>query len=202
MEAMMGRDTLLTATFGTQTLLRKALMVLAGSVFIAVAAQITVPMWPVPVTLQTLAILLVGFAFGSRLALATMLAYLAQGAAGLPVFANGMNFVAFAGPTAGFLAGFVAMAWAAGLAAERGIARGVVSTALVALALSAMIYVPGVLWPMALAGGLGLDAGWVARDAGFYWTAFVAPFLLGDVLKAVIAALVVTGAWAALSKRA
>ena len=198
----MGRDTLLTATFGTQTLLRKALMILAGSVFIAVAAQITVPMWPVPVTLQTLAILLVGFSFGSRMALATMLAYLAQGAAGLPVFANGLNFVAFAGPTAGFLLGFVAMAWAAGLAAERGIARGVVSTALVALALSALIYIPGLLWPMALAAGFGLEAGWVAQDAAYYWTWFVAPFLVGDALKAVVAALVVTGAWAALRKRA
>ncbi|NKX45893.1 biotin transporter BioY [Roseicyclus persicicus] len=198
----MGRDTLLTATLGSQTLLKKAMLVLAGSIFIAVAAQITVPMWPVPVTLQTLAILLVGFTFGSRLALATMLAYLAQGAAGLPVFAGGLNFVAFAGPTAGFLLGFVAMAWAAGLAAERGIARGVVSTALVALALSAMIYLPGLAWPMALAGGFGLEAGWVAQDAGYYWTWFVAPFLVGDALKAVIAALVVTGAWAALRKRA
>ncbi|MBF9060043.1 biotin transporter BioY [Rhodobacterales bacterium HKCCSP123] len=198
----MGRDTLLTATFGSDTLLKKALLVLGGSVFIALAAQVTVPMWPVPVTLQTLAILLVGFSFGSRMALATMLAYLAQGAAGLPVFANGLNFVAFAGPTAGFLLGFVAMAWAAGLAAERGIARGWLSTALVALVLSAAIYIPGILWPMALAGGMGIEAGWVGQAfSGYYWTYFIAPFLLGDALKAVIATLVVTGAWAALKRR-
>ena len=198
----MGRDTLLTATIGQQGTLKKVALVLGGSLFIALAAQISVPMWPVPVTLQTLAILLVGFGFGSRLAFATMIAYLGQGAMGLPVFANGMNAVAFAGPTAGFLLGFVAMAWAAGLAAERGLAKGVVSTALVALVLSAAIYVPGILWPMALAGGLGLDAGWVGQDGAFYWGAFVAPFLLVDVIKAVIAALIVTGAWTALAKRA
>lgn len=197
----MGRDTLLTATFGSDTLLKKALLVLGGSVFIALAAQITVPMWPVPVTLQTLAILLVGFSFGSRMALATMLAYLAQGAAGLPVFAGGLNFVAFAGPTAGFLLGFVAMAWAAGLAAERGIAKGWLSTALVALVLSAAIYIPGILWPMAVAGAAGLEAGWMGQGMAYYWTYFIAPFLLGDALKAVIAALVVTGAWAALKRR-
>jgi biotin transport system substrate-specific component len=198
----MGRDTLLTATFGSDTLLKKALLVLGGSVFIALAAQITVPMWPVPVTLQTLAILLVGFSFGSRMALATMLAYLAQGAAGLPVFANGLNVVAFAGPTAGFLLGFVAMAWAAGLAAERGIAKGWLSTAAVALVLSVAIYIPGILWPMAVAGAFGLEAGWVGEGVAYYWSYFMAPFLLGDALKAVIAALIVTGAWAALKRRA
>lgn len=197
----MGRDTLLTATFGSDTLLKKALLVLGGSVFIALAAQVTVPMWPVPVTLQTLAILLVGFSFGSRMALATMLAYIAQGAAGLPVFANGLNFVAFAGPTAGFLLGFVAMAWAAGLVAERGIAKGWLSTALVALVLSAAIYVPGILWPMSITSAFGLEAGWMGQDMAYYWSYFIAPFLLGDALKAVIAALIVTGAWAALGKR-
>ena len=105
--------TLSQAVIGTGSTARKVMMVLAGSAFIAVAAQISVPMLPVPMTLQTLAILMVGFAYGSRLGAVTLLAYLAEGAMGLPVFANGMNGLAFAGPTAGFLLGFVAMAWAA-----------------------------------------------------------------------------------------
>ena len=67
-----------------------------------------------------------------------------------------MNGVAFAGPTAGFLLGFVAMAWAAGFAAERGLARGLVGTALSALLISAALYIPGVAWPALLAGGFGL----------------------------------------------
>lgn len=192
--------TLSQAVIGTGSIARKVMLVLAGSAFIAVAAQISVPMLPVPMTLQTLAILMVGFAYGSRLGAATLLAYLAEGAMGLPVFANGMNGLAFAGPTAGFLVGFVAMAWAAGFAAERGLARGVVGTALSALLISALLYVPGVAWPALVAGGFGFEAGWVAQDAGFYWTWFVAPFLLGDAVKAVIAALLVAGGWKALSR--
>lgn len=192
--------TLSQAVIGTGSTARKAMLVLAGSAFIAVAAQISVPMLPVPMTLQTLAILMVGFAYGARLGALTLLAYLAEGAMGLPVFANGMNGLAFAGPTAGFLLGFVAMAWAAGFAAERGLARGVVGTALSALLISAALYIPGLAWPALVAGGLGLEAGWVAQDAGFYMTWFVLPFLLGDAVKAVIAALLVAGGWKALSR--
>jgi biotin transport system substrate-specific component len=198
----MSRDmTLSQAVTGTDSALRKLLMVIGGSAFIAIAAQISVPMLPVPMTLQTLAILMVGFAFGSRLGALTLLAYLAEGAMGLPVFANGMNGLAFAGPTAGFLLGFVGMAYLAGLAAERGLARGLIGTGVSALVISALLYIPGVIWPAALAGGFGFEAGWVAQSSGFYWTWFVAPFLIGDAVKAVIAALVVTGAWKALSAR-
>jgi biotin transport system substrate-specific component len=200
----MGRDTLLTATFGSDTLLRKALMVLGGTLFIAAAAKVSVPMWPVPISMQTLAILLVGFAMGSRLGALTVMAYLAQGAMGLPVFSpNTLPGVAgLLGPTGGFLVGFVGLAWLAGFAVERGLARGVFTTAAVALVASALLYVPGILWPMAVAGAAGLEAGWIGQGAAFYWTHFMAPFLLGDALKAVIAALVITGAWTALKRRA
>jgi len=198
----MSRDmTLSQAVTRTDGAVKKLLMVLGGSAFIAVAAQISVPMLPVPMTLQTLAILMVGFSFGSRLGAVTLLAYLAEGAMGLPVFANGMNGLAFAGPTAGFLLGFVAMAYLAGLAAERGVARGFLGTGASALVISALLYVPGLIWPAALAGGLGFEAGWVGQSSGFYWTWFVAPFLIGDAIKAILAALLVSGAWKALSAR-
>lgn len=193
--------TLLSATLGQEGLLRKALLVVGGTIFIALAAQISVPMIPVPMTLQTLAILAVGFTFGSRLGAATLLAYLAEGAMGLPVFASGMNGLAFAGPTAGFLIGFVMMAWAAGWAAERGLAKGFFGTAASALVISALLYVPGLAWPMAVASTFGMEAGWAGQGLGFYWTHFVSPFLIGDAVKAVLAALVVTGGWAALSAR-
>ena len=199
----MGRDTLLSATIGDQGTLKKVALVLVGALFIAAAAKVTVPMWPVPISLQTLAILLVGFAMGSRLGAATVIVYVAQGAMGLPVFTPTTmpGIAALMGPTGGFLIGFIGMAYLAGFAVEKGIAKGVFGTAAAALVISALLYVPGILWPMALAGGLGLEAGWIARDAGFYWTAFIAPFLLGDALKAVIAALVVTGGWSVLAKR-
>lgn len=193
--------TLSKALVPSQSLLTRALMVVGGSAFIALAAQVSVPMLPVPMTLQTLAILLVGFAFGARMGVATLLAYLAEGAMGLPVFANGMNGIAFFGPTAGFLLGFVAMAAIAGYAADRGV-TGVIATAAVALAASAFIYLPGVAWAMSLAEVAGIDtAKWGADSFAMVWQYYMSPFLIGDAVKAVLAALIVTGGWAALKSR-
>ncbi len=182
--------TLSKALMPTQSLSTRAVMVLGGTAFIALAAQMSVPMIPVPMTLQTLAILIVGLAFGARMGALTVAAYLAEGAAGLPVFANGGNGLAFAGPTAGFLLGFVGMAWLAGFAADRGV-KGVVATALVAIAVSALLYVPGLAWPALVMGKAvpELLSGWML------------PFLAGDVVKAVIAALVVAGGWAVVNAR-
>lgn len=193
--------TLSKALVPSQSLLTRAVMVLGGSLFIALAAQISVPMIPVPMTLQTLAILIVGLSFGARMGALTVVAYLAEGAMGLPVFANGMNGLAFAGPTAGFLVGFVGMAFLAGLAADRGV-KGVVPTALVALAVSVLLYVPGAAWAMLADGLFGIDASkWGADSFASIWTYYMAPFLAGDAVKAVIAALVVSGGWAVLKNR-
>ncbi|OAN84521.1 biotin transporter BioY [Jannaschia sp. EhC01] len=200
---MGGNATLLSATLGQEGLVRKALLVLGGTILIALAARTSVPMFPVPMSLQTLAILAVGFSFGSRLGAITVLAYLAQGFAGLPVFTPStmMGPLAFAGPTAGFLLGFVAMAWAAGFAAERGLARGFVGTAVAGIVISALLYVPGIGWPMAVASVTGIEAGWIGQGFGYYWTYFISSFLIGDAVKAILAALVVTGGWAALARR-
>ncbi|WP_372572460.1 biotin transporter BioY [Ruegeria jejuensis] len=198
----MTRETVLgKAVIGSEALGWKAAMVLGGSLFIAVAAQISVPMWPVPITMQMLAILVVGLTYGSRLGAVTLLAYLGEGAMGLPVFAGGASTAALFGPTAGFLLGFVMVAWLAGLAAERGLAKGVVSTAIVGIVVSALLYVPGVAWPMAVAGLFGIEGSWVGSTADSIWTYWVSPFLLGDAIKAVIAALVVTGGWSLLKAR-
>jgi len=199
----MRRDmTLSRAALGDLGLIKQVFLVLAGTVFIALAAKISVPMIPVPMSLQTLAILLVGFAFGSRLGAVTLLAYLAQGAMGLPMFTptTALGAAAFVGPTAGFLLGFVFMAWAAGWAAERGIARGIAGTVFAALVISALLYIPGLAWPLAVAGTLGVDAGWAGLSLAQAWGGFAAPFMLGDVVKAVIAALIVSGGWAALRR--
>ncbi len=202
--------TLSQTLFPSQSLLVKGLMVLAGSAFIALAAQVSVPMIPVPMTLQTLAVLIVGLSFGSRLGALTVAAYLAEGAVGLPVFAGGASAAALVGPTAGFLYGFVAMAFLAGLAADRGV-KGLgptalvalaASTALVALAASAALYLPGVAWAMLADSALGFDAStWGADTFAMIWAYYMAPFLIGDAVKAVIAALVVTGGWAAMARR-
>jgi biotin transport system substrate-specific component len=185
-------QTLVQASFGASSTIRKAVIVLGGSLLIALGAQVSVPMLPVPMTLQTLAILLVGFTAGSRLGAGAVLAYLAEGAMGLPVFSGGGAGAAWlVGPTGGFLFGFVAMAWAAGFMAERGAARGFIGTLLTGLVVSALLYVPGVLW-LDAATGLDLN-GAVTRG--------MIPFLLGDAVKAAVAALIVTGAWSALKSR-
>lgn len=186
----------------TDSLLNKAALVLGGSLFIAIAAQVNVPMYPVPMTLQTLAIMLVGLTFGSRLGALTVVAYLAEGAMGLPVFANAMNGAAFFGPTAGFLVGFVGLAWLVGFAAEKGLAKGVLGTAVAGIVASALLYIPGIAWPMSLANLSGFEAGWVGREFGaYYWAYFMAPFLVGDAVKAVLAALIVSGGWKAMSRK-
>jgi biotin transport system substrate-specific component len=193
--------TLAKALAPSQSRLTRALMVLGGSLFIAIAAQISVPMYPVPMTLQTLAVLLVGLTFGARMGALTVVAYLAEGAMGLPVFANGGSFTAFAGPTAGFLLGFVGLAWIAGLAADRGV-KGLVPTALVCLVASALLYLPGAAWAMAADALFGFDASkWGADNLSMIWAYYMSPFLIGDAVKAVIAALIVTGGWKALAGR-
>ncbi len=184
--------TLVAATLPSQGLALKTLIVLGGSALIGLGAQVAVPMWPVPMTLQTLAVVLVGLTAGSRLGAAAVMTYLAQGAAGLPVFAGGAAGAAFlVGPTAGFLWGFVALAFAAGWLVERGVARGFWRTLGATLAISAALYVPGVLWlqavtPLTVSGAAQVGA---------------LPFLAGDAVKAVLAALAVSGGWAALRAR-
>jgi len=187
----MRAQTLTQAAIGHDTLPRKAGLVLGGSLFVALAAQVSVPFFPVPLTLSTLAVLLVGLTLGARLGAAAVLAYLAEGAMGLPVFAGGMSTASLVGPTAGFLYGYVGMAWLAGLAVEKGLARGIVSTALCGIGVSALLYVPGLAWPAAVMGVGAPDL----------WAHWMAPFLIGDAVKAVIAAMVVWGGWTALAAR-
>lgn len=192
--------TLTQATFGTDTLLKKALLVLAGTAFIAIAAQISIPFFPVPLTMQTLAILIVGMTFGSRLGAVTVIAYLLEGAAGLPVFANGGATLAYMfGPTGGFLLGFVALAYIAGLAAERSKSFGIMVAG--AIVGSIVLYIPGVAWPMALAEMFGAEGKWVGSSATSIWTYWVSPFLLGDAVKAIIAAMIVAAGWKALGRK-
>ncbi|TKW68183.1 MAG: biotin transporter BioY [Paracoccus denitrificans] len=183
--------TLTQAALPTRTILTNAMLVLAGTVILALSAQIAVPMFPVPMTLQTLAISLIGLTYGSRLAAVTLIAYLAEGAMGLPVFSNFANGAALSGPTAGFLFGFVGMAWLTGWMVERGFDRGFGRLFVAAFVPALLLFVPGVV---ALKLVTGMD--WQAAVA-----AGMVPFLIGAVVKAVIAAMAVKGGWALLDRR-
>lgn len=156
-------------------------LVLAGSWLLALSARASVPMVPVPMTLQTLALLVLAGSLGLRLGTATVLAYLAQGALGLPVFAGGGGLAYMAGPTGGFLLGFLLAAALIGWAGDRGAGR---HWALMLAALAAghvLVFVPGVLW---LATFTGLAEAWAGGAA---------PFILGTAVKTAIAFMLLTG---------
>jgi len=151
---------LVTAAAGRAAALRFWALALLGSAILAISAQIAVPMWPVPATLQSLAVLLLGAFGGGRLGVASVALYLAEGATGLPVLANGNGGLAYmAGPTGGFLLGFLPAAWLAGLAGRRG--AGWLRQGAALLGAHLALFVPGVLW---LAGFVGPGRAW---QAGF-----------------------------------
>lgn len=169
----------------SSALLRNGALALIGSLLIAVAAQINVPMQPVPMTLQTLAVLAVGAAFGWRLGAATVALYVLEGAVGLPVYAEmKAGLAVLAGPTGGYLLGFILAAAVVGFLAERGFDRSVPKMMLAMLIGAAVLYVPGLIWLSGFVGGM----------EGAFTFGFV-PFWIGDIVKAVIAALAFPTVW-------
>ncbi len=178
--------TLINALWPRETggMIRLALLAVAGSVLMALSAKTQVPMWPVPMTMQTFAVLVIGMAYGARLAGATLLLYLAEGAVGLPVFASGGGIAYFAGPTTGYLIGFLVAAVLVGHLGERGWDRSVPMTFLAMVAGTLVIFVLGVAWlsvflgnvPAALANGL-------------------TPFIVGALVKIALAAAVLPLVW-------
>ena len=182
-------DTLLAPRFADDRMLSlfsQIALLLVGSALLAISAQFAfrIPISPVPVTGQTVVVLMIGIAYGSRLGAATVLAYLLEGGMGLPVFANGAaGWPVLIGPTGGYLVGFVSAAFVIGYMAERGAGRGPVSTALAMLVGTAVIYLFG--------------AAWLGQFLGFEKAVAVGvkPFLYGDVLKLIVAAGLMPLAW-------
>ena len=172
--------------------LRDLILILSGALFVAVLAQVKIPLpfTPVPLTGQTFAVLLVGATLGSKRGAASMVLYIALGALGLPVFAGGASGVAYlSGATLGYLIGFVIAAYIIGLLAERGLERSV-RTSLIPFLLGTMvIYICGVAWLAILLGSLDK-----AIAAGLL------PFLIGDAIKLIAASLVLPAAWKFVSK--
>jgi len=162
----------------------KAFLVVIGSLLLAASAQFKIPLYPVPVTGQTLVVLLIGMTYGARLGGVTVAAYLFQGAVGLPVFAGGAFGIAtLFGVTGGYLFGFLAAAVAMGKLAERGMGRTVTSTVIAMLIGNLVIYLMGATW---LGSFIGFEK---AVAVG------VVPFLYGDVAKLIVAAGLMPVAW-------
>lgn len=176
---------------GSALWVKRVALVAFGVAAMAVAAKVKVPMWPVPITMQTFVVLSLGAAYGARLGAATMLAYLAVGALGFDVFtgssADSAGIAYMLGGTGGYLVGFALAAAFMGWAAARGWDRSAPRMAAAMLAGTALIYVPGLLWLGALH---GFDKPILA------WG--LTPFLMGDALKLALAALVFPLAWKAV----
>jgi biotin transport system substrate-specific component len=168
-------------------ILRKLALALGGTVLLGLSAKIQVPLYPVPVTMQTLVVLVLGMGYGWRLGAATLILYLLEGAVGLPVFAGGWSegggLHHLYGPTAGYLFGFVIAAGVCGLFAQRGWDRKLWSTALAMVIGNLIIYALGLAW-------LAFQIG--AASAIKYG---LLPFLLGDALKIALGTCGMPAAW-------
>jgi biotin transport system substrate-specific component len=154
------------------------------SLVIAVSAQVSIPLpfTPVPITLQTFAVVLTGALLGSRRGAAAIMVYLAEGIAGLPVFSLGRaGFSHLLGPTGGYLVGFVAAAWLVGSLVERRLASTILGALMVLVVGHLVPYVTGVAW---LSVSLGISK---ALLLGF------TPFLIGDALKVVASVVIIRG---------
>lgn len=172
------------------TTLRSLALVAGGVCLITLGAKASVPFWPVPLTLQTLAISVVAAAYGLRLGVATVATYLLAGLLGAPVFAGwSVGIAPFMGPTGGFLAGFLVMAAIIGAAADRGWDKAWPTT-LAAMALAnVIVFVPGLLW-------LGTFTGYGDKllAAGLW------PFALGTLVKTALAAALMPLAWGIVAR--
>jgi biotin transport system substrate-specific component len=167
-------------------LLREVVLILAGCLLIAVAAQIKIPLpfSPVPITGQTFAVLLLAALYGSKRGPVTVITYLALGVAGIPVFAGAIAGIApLIGPTGGYLAGFLAAAYLVGLLSERGWDRKPWSAAVSMIIGNAIIYALGVLW-------LAYYVGW-----GKVLATGVLPFIPGDIIKIGLATMLLPAGW-------
>lgn len=167
-------------------------MVLSGTALTALAAQVTIPLYPVPVTGQTFAVLLVGTVLGFNRGSLSMALYVLLGAVGLPIFQNGASGFAF-GPTLGYLIGFIAAAALTGFMAERGLDKKWYHVALTFVAGTAVIYGFGLTWLSIFLGAVGQPSDIVSTMvAGLF------PFLIGDAVKALAAVALLPAAWAGI----
>lgn len=172
-----------------RTLAADVALVTAGAALTALAAQIVVPLWPVPVTGQTLAALLIASALGPVRGAASLLLYVAVGVLGLPVFSDGGHgYGALLGTTGGYLVGLVLSAALTGWMARKGWDRRLLGAIAIYIAGVAVVFVPGLLWLAVTTGAdLSQTLAW-----GLY------PFVLGEVIKVVLATAVIRCAWRAM----
>jgi biotin transport system substrate-specific component len=175
-------------TASSKSLLKDGILIVGASLLMALAARASIylPLSPVPITLQTLVVMLAGATLGSRRGALAMLLYLVEGAVWLPVFAGGGGILyLLLSPTAGYLWSYPLAALAVGYLCERNLDRSIVTSILAVLPGTCIIYALGVPW-LAVIAHLNL---WQALSAGMFL------FLPGDIIKVVVAAILMPAAW-------
>ena len=170
-----------------ESLWAKAILAIAGTAVLALSAKVQIPFWPVPMTMQTFVVLVLGMAYGARLGAVTVGLYLIEGAAGLPVFATGSGLAYIAGPTGGYLIGFILASYVIGMLANRGWDRSMTKTLGAMLAGTVIIFFLGIAW---LSTFIGFEK---AIAAGLI------PFLLSEGLKISLAVIIMPLLWKRLS---
>lgn len=177
---------------GTARIAALAGFAILGSLILWASAKISVPFWPVPMTLQTGAVAMLAAAYGARLGFATVVLYLLEGAVGVPVFQGtpqqGIGLAYMLGPTGGYLVGFAVEAFVIGWLAERGFDRNPLKLFAAMLFGDAIVFALGVTW---LAWFALLSSGATGIGLAAAFSGGVLPFILGDVVKLALAACIV-----------
>ena len=163
------------SNYKINTYLKNFLLVFFGTLMLAVSSKVQVPFWPVPMTMQTFIVFIIGMSYGSKLAFLTVLVYLLEGAFGLPVFAKGGGLIYLTGPTAGYLYGMMIAAYIIGTFSDLGYNQSYFKSLKSLLIGTFFIFLLGV-------GYLGSIIGFEkAVTAGFY------PFVLSEIFKILLA---------------
>ena len=166
----------ISKTLKIEKVIKLILITIAGSILITISAKIKIPFYPVPMTMQTFVILLIGITLGYKIGLATVTLYLLEGIVGLPVFANspekGIGLIYFIGPTMGYLIGFMISVYFAGLFKYD---KGIINTFIKLVFSVSFIYIFGLIW-------LGILIGW---DKPIFKLG-AQPFLLAELFKVLL----------------
>jgi len=182
----------ITAPLAESSVYAPVVLVVVGVLLLTVSAKLQIPLWPVPMTMQTYVILVVAMAYGTRLGVATVVAYLLAGAVGLPVFAGtpekGIGVPYMLGPTGGYLAGFLVATFLMGKLAERGWDRRVLPCIAAITVGHVVILACGVTWlAVSLGGAKAIAVG-------------LMPFIFATVIKTILAGMTLPVAWRAVER--
>ena len=171
----------ISKTLGIEKIIKLALITILGTILITISAKVKIPFYPVPMTMQTFVILLIGITFGYKIGVATVVLYLAEGLIGLPVFASspekGIGIAYFIGPTMGYLIGFLVAVYFSGLFKYD---KGIINTFIKLIFSVSFIYIFGIIW-------LGTLIGW---DKPIFKLG-VEPFLLAELFKVLLLLLLI-----------